>query len=81
MRYFRWNMDPVRHDAYRETVLGSAPRIAVEAAATLGWTRYVESDSHVLGMRSFGASAPAPDLFQHFGLTPERLAELAKSVI
>ena len=76
-----WELFERQDAAYRNSVLGMAPRIAIEAAATFGWTRYVENDSHVLGMRSFGASAPAPDLFQHFGLTAERLVDLAKTVI
>ncbi|MEO1016780.1 MAG: transketolase [Pseudomonadota bacterium] len=61
--------------AYHAEVLGTAPRVAVEAATPFGWTRYVDSEDNVVGMRSFGASAPAGDLFTHFGITAERIVE------
>lgn len=67
--------------AYRRAVLGSAPRVAVEAAVPFGWTRYVESEDDVLGMTSFGASAPADQLYQHFGITPEALAAMARAKV
>ncbi len=66
-------------EAYRAAVLGSAPRIAVEAAVPFGWTRYVASEADVVGMRSFGASAPYKDLYAHFGITAEAVAEKAKA--
>ena len=63
---------------YRAAVLGAAPRIAVEAASPFGWTRYVASEEDVLGIATFGASAPGPDLFRHFGFTVDSLVRLAK---
>ncbi len=66
-------------EAYRAAVLGSAPRIAVEAAVPFGWTRYVASEADVVGTRSFGASAPYKDLYAHFGITAEAVAEKAKA--
>ena len=65
-------------DAYRAKVLGTAPRIAVEAASSWGWTRYVASEADFVGMRGFGASAPARELFEHFGITPEAVAARAR---
>ncbi|MEK0083160.1 transketolase [Benzoatithermus flavus] len=65
-------------EAYRMAVLGTAPRIAVEAASPFGWTRYVASERDVIGMRSFGASAPAKDLYEHFGITAAAVAERAR---
>jgi transketolase len=53
----------------------------VEAASTFGWTRYVEGREHVLGMRTFGVAGPAPELFTHFGFTPENVAERARGLI
>ncbi|NKD77132.1 transketolase [Haematospirillum sp. H1815] len=66
---------------YRRSVLGDAPRVAVEAAATLGWERYVGLDGAIVGMKSFGASAPAADLYRHFGITAEAVAAAALRVV
>ena len=65
-------------DVYRRGVFGTCPRIAIEAASPYGWTRYVRRESDVVGMTSFGASAPYQELYQHFGLTPERIVELVR---
>jgi transketolase len=64
-------------DAYRESVLprAVARRLAVEAAATQSWWRYVGSDGHVLGMTRFGASGKAQDLFPHFGFTADNVTQ------
>ncbi len=61
--------------AYRESVLPNAVRrrIAIEAASTGWWWRYVGLDGRVLGLDRFGASGKAPDLFKHFGLTSDNL--------
>jgi transketolase len=53
-------------------------RIAVEEASTLGWDRYVGDGGAVIGMHTFGASAPLKHLLARFGFTPERVAELAR---
>jgi transketolase len=55
-------------------------RVSVEAAATLGWDRWVGEDGASIGMTSFGASGPADELFEHFGFTPDKVAERAKDV-
>jgi transketolase len=69
--------------AWREAVLPGAvrARIAVEAAQGDGWYKYVGLDGRVLGMSSFGASAPGPKLMAHFGFTPERLVEAAGALL
>jgi transketolase len=67
--------------AWRMRVLGNAPRLAVEAASPYGWTRYVDSEDDVLGMRGFGASAPAKDLYRHFGITADVLVSMARERI
>jgi transketolase len=68
---------------YRDSVLppSVSARVSVEAAATLGWDRWTTGDGEQIGMRSFGASAPAKDLYEHFGFTPERVAEAGKRVV
>jgi transketolase len=65
-------------EAYRAEVLGSGVRIAIEAASPYGWARYVGDESNVVGMTGFGASAPAPKLYEHFGITAERVVALAR---
>jgi transketolase len=65
---------------YRAAVLGTAPRIAVEAASPFGWTRYVAAESDVVGMTSFGASAPIQSLYPHFGITAAAVAAKVKHV-
>ena len=64
--------------AYRREVLGSAPRIAIEAGSPFGWTRYVRHEDDVVGMRGFGASGPAEALYRHFGITSERVVEVVR---
>jgi transketolase len=69
-----------RPAAERASVIGAAPvRVAVEAAIRQGWDEIIGSDGAFVGMTTFGASAPARDLYGHFGITPERVAEAALS--
>ena len=65
-------------EAYRTSVLGSAPRVAVEAGVTFGWERYVGDGGAVIGMSSFGASAPAGELYAHFGITSDAVVDAIK---
>ncbi|MYJ71590.1 MAG: transketolase [Rhodospirillaceae bacterium] len=76
-----WELFERQPDDYRAAVLGDAPRIACEAAAGFGWTRWTGEDGGFVGMTGFGASAPAPHLYEHFGITPAALAEAARKVI
>lgn len=68
---------------YKETVLpfGVRARVAIEAGAEMPWFKYVGLDGQVVGMTSFGASAPAGELFKHFGFTTENVVEVAKKVM
>jgi transketolase len=68
--------------AYREAVLPKAcrRRVAVEAGVTGFWRQYVGLDGAVVGIDSFGASAPADALFPHFGITVERLIEVSNAL-
>ncbi len=65
---------------YRSKVLGSAPRIAIEAGTRFGWGSYVGEDGVFIGMPGFGASAPAEKLYQHFGITPEAVVKAAQQL-
>jgi transketolase len=68
---------------YRDAVLppGVRARLAIELAQPDGWYRYVGLDGAVMGMRTFGESAPAEDLLRHFGFTVPRLVETAQAVL
>jgi len=69
-------------DAVKEEVMPKSvrPRLAVEAASSFGWHKYTGLDGHVIGIDSFGASAPAPALFKSFGFTVDAVVEKAKAV-
>lgn len=68
---------------YRETVLPASAkvRVAVEAGIKLGWEHYVGLEGMVVGMESFGASAPASVLYEKFGITADRVAQVAKELL
>ncbi|HEU4773708.1 MAG TPA: transketolase C-terminal domain-containing protein, partial [Lysobacter sp.] len=68
--------------AYRESVLPKAcrKRVAIEAGVSDFWGKYVGLDGAVIGIDTFGASAPADKLFPHFGFTVERVVEVVKSL-
>jgi transketolase len=67
-------------DDYREVIIGTAPvRVGIEAAIRQGWDAIIGSDGLFVGMSGFGASAPYKDLYKHFGITPEKVAEAALS--
>jgi transketolase len=68
---------------YREQVLPGdvRARVAIEQASTLGWDRYVGDGGAVVGMHTFGASAPLKQLLTKFGFTPERVADTARELL
>jgi transketolase len=70
-------------DAYKESVLPKAvtARVAVEAAIMDAWWKYVGTNGAVVGMSTFGESAPAPELFKHFGITVEGVTKALDSVM
>jgi len=66
-------------ETYRQAIIGDAPvKIAVEAAIRQGWDYFIGNDGAFVGMQSFGASAPAKDLFPHFGITAEAVVAAAE---
>ncbi len=68
--------------AYQQSVLTKGlPRVAVEAGVTGFWRKYVGLEGAVVGIDTFGESAPAGPLFKHFGFTPEKVVEAVKSVL
>jgi transketolase len=65
-------------DAEREAIIGQAPvKVAVEAGIRQGWDAIIGSDGTFVGLSGFGASGPFKQLYQHFGITPEKVAEAA----
>jgi transketolase len=75
-----WELFEAQDVAYRAAVLGSAARVAVEAASGFGWGRWLAPDGVFVGMHGFGASAPAQDLYKHFGITAEAVAAAARDL-
>ena len=73
-----WELFDAQSDAYRAEVLGTAPRIAVEAAVRMGWDRYLGDNGKFIGMSSFGASAPFKELYKKFGITVDAVVAAAK---
>jgi transketolase len=75
-----WELFEQQPQAYRDSVLPPAvgARIAIEQASALGWERYVGDEGAVVGMHTFGASAPLKALLGKFGFTPEAVVQLAK---
>jgi transketolase len=76
-----WELFEAQSESYRDAVLGTAPRVAVEAAAPFGWSRWLGPEGAFVGMHGFGASAPAQHLYKHFGITAEAVADAAREVI
>jgi transketolase len=78
-----WYLFDLQEDDYRESVLPLAvqARVAVEQGSTLGWDRYVGPQGQIVGMHTFGASAPLKEVQRKFGFTPERVAEAAKELL
>jgi len=76
-----WTLFDRQDAAYRAEVLGTAPRVAVEAASPFGWERYLGTGGAMVGMTGFGASAPAEQLYKHFGITAEKVVEAALGLL
>jgi transketolase len=76
-----WELFEQQDEAYRRSVLGTAPRIGVEAASSFGWDRWVGEGGAFIGMTRFGASAPAEALYEHFGITAEKVAETTAALV
>jgi transketolase len=70
-------------EAYRDEVLPPScrARVAIEAASPMGWYRWVGSEGDFIGMETFGESGPYKDVYEHFGITVDRIAEAGRAVI
>jgi len=78
-----WDIFELQPQAYRDSVLppNVKARVAVEQASTFGWERYVGTEGCVIGMKTFGASAPLKELQKKFGFEPEQLVAAAKRLL
>jgi transketolase len=76
-----WDLFEQQPDAYRAQVLGTAPRIGIEAAARFGWDRWIGESGAFVGMTGFGASAPAKELYRYFGITAATVVETALRLV
>jgi transketolase len=75
-----WELFERQSKSYQDAVMGRAPRVGVEAAVEFGWRKWLGEEGIFVGMRGFGASAPAPDLYKHFGITAEAVASAARKL-
>jgi transketolase len=78
-----WDIFEHQPQSYREEVLppNVKARLAVEQGSMLGWDRYVGADGSVIGMKTFGASAPLKELQRKFGFEPERIVSAAMELL
>ena len=77
-----WERFEQQDTAYREATLGPGTiRIGIEAATGFGWDRYLGENGTFIGMRGFGASAPAPELYEHFGITADAIVSAATAAL
>jgi transketolase len=78
-----WELFDAQPQSYKDSVLppGVKARVSVEAAATLGWERYVGLDGATIGLSRFGASAPGEIVMRELGFTPEHIVKVAKAVL
>jgi transketolase len=78
-----WDLFDHQTQEYRDSVLPPhvPARVAVEQGSTLGWERYVGPSGHVIGMKTFGASAPLKELQNKFGFEPDRVVAVAKELL
>jgi transketolase len=78
-----WYLFDNQPEEYRDSVLPKSvqARVAVEQGSTLGWDRYVGPQGQIVGMHTFGASAPLAELQGKFGFTPDRVVEAARELL
>jgi len=78
-----WERFDAQDQSYRDDVLPPAvrKRVSVEVGVSLGWERWVGDEGAIVGLDHFGASAPAGTIFEHFGFTVDRVADVARRVV
>lgn len=76
-----WELFDQQSDAWKQSVLGTAPCVAIEAAAGFGWERYTGNSDNFIGMKGFGDSGPAPELYDHFGINATSIVAKACQIV
>lgn len=76
-----WELFEQQSAEYKQAVLGTAPRIAVEAGTTFGWERYVGDKGAILGINSFGASGKGEEVYEHFGITADEIVNAVQKFL
>jgi transketolase len=76
-----WELFDAQDAAYRAATLGKGVRVAVEAGVPFGWSKYGIEEANIVGMRGFGASAPAEQLYEHFGITADAVAGRVRAAL
>lgn len=76
-----WEAFARQSKKYQSATLGRAPRVAVEAAVGMGWERFIRNPDNFIGMKGFGASAPAPELYEYFGITADAVEAKARKLV
>jgi len=77
-----WKLFEQQSETYREQVLGPGTvKVAVEAAVREGWDRYIGAHGRFVGMHGFGASGPYKDVYKHFAITPEAVADAVRAAL
>jgi transketolase len=76
-----WELFELQDEAYRDSLLPPdvKGRVSIEMGSVIGWDRYVGSGGAIVGMHTFGASAPAAALMTKFGFAPDKVLELART--
>ena len=78
-----WDLFEKQSRDYHDSVLPPdvPARVAIEQASTLGWERYVGGAGRIIGMKTFGSSAPLKELQKKFGFEPERVVDVVKEML
>jgi transketolase len=76
-----WELFEQQTPEYQASVLGTAPRVAIEAAARFGWDRWLGEKGVFIGMTGFGASGPAAKVYEYFGITADAAVSAAKKLL
>ena len=70
-----WELFENQSEEYKSEVLGNVLKVGIEAGSEMGWHKYIGSEGIFVGINTFGASAPAHELFKYFGFNPDEIKE------